>query len=64
MRSKIKEQFITDSKGHKHAVVIDIERYNELMEDVADLRVIAERKNNAKYSSTHFILKLKKNEIL
>lgn len=64
MKSKIKEQFITDAKGHKRAVVIDMETYSDLMEDFADLRTIAERKNNPKYSSTHFILKLKKHGIL
>lgn len=64
MRSKLKEQFITDARGHKRAVVIDIDSYHDLMEDVADLRVIAERKDNPKYSSTYFILKLKKNGIL
>lgn len=64
MKSRLKEQFITDAKGHKQAVVIDINSYHELMEDVADLRVVAERKNNPKYSSTHFILKLKKHGIL
>ena len=64
MRFKLKEQFLTDAKGHKQAVVIDLDSYRELMEDVSDLRVIAERKNNSKYSSTSFFLKLKKNGIL
>lgn len=64
MKSKLKEQFITDAKGHKQAVVIDIDSYHELMEDVADLRVVAERKKNHKYASTYFTLKLKKNGIL
>ncbi|PIR16507.1 MAG: hypothetical protein COV46_08200 [Deltaproteobacteria bacterium CG11_big_fil_rev_8_21_14_0_20_49_13] len=60
MKSKIKEQFLTEAKGHKRAVVIDIDSYNDLMEDVFDLRTVAERKNNPKCPSTHFILKLKK----
>jgi len=64
MKSKIKEQFLTDAKGHKHAVVIDIGTYNELMEDIADLRVVAERKNNPKYPSSHFAIRLKRNGIL
>lgn len=64
MKTKIKEQFITDAEGQKRAVVIDIDSYERLMEDISDLKVVAERKNNPKYSPTHFTLKLKKNGIL
>ena len=55
---------MVDEKGHKHAVVIDIETYNKIMEDIADLKVIAERKNNPKFSTRHFLLRLKKHGIL
>lgn len=64
LKLKLKEQFLVDDKGHKQAVVIGLGNYQRLIEDFADLRVIAERKNNPKLSVTHFILKLKKHGIL
>lgn len=39
------EQYITDQKGNKNAIILPIEEYNELIEDIHDLAVIAERKN-------------------
>ncbi len=39
------EQYITDKKGNKSAVIIPIEEYNELIEDIHDLTVVAERKD-------------------
>ncbi len=39
------EQYITDKKGNKSAVILPIEEYNELVEDIHDLAMIAERKD-------------------
>lgn len=38
-------QFITDAKGQKVAVIISIKQYQQMNEDLHDLSVIAERKN-------------------
>lgn len=38
-------QFLTDEQGQKVAVVIPIAEYEHLMEDVADLAAIAERRD-------------------
>ena len=43
---KINEKrFITDETGEKLAVILDIEEYRELVEDLEDLHLIAERKD-------------------
>lgn len=42
-REKIK--FLVDEKGRKHSVLLPIGEYRELLEDLADLAVIAERKD-------------------
>ncbi|MDP2681507.1 MAG: hypothetical protein Q8P28_01690 [Deltaproteobacteria bacterium] len=51
------KQYVTDAKGHKMAAILDIKelaRVHELLEDLADLKVIEERvyelviKNSAK----------------
>jgi PHD/YefM family antitoxin component YafN of YafNO toxin-antitoxin module len=39
-------QFLTDDHGHKVAVVIPIAEYESLMEDVADLVSVAERRDD------------------
>jgi PHD/YefM family antitoxin component YafN of YafNO toxin-antitoxin module len=39
-------QYITDDRGDKLAVVIPISDYEELMEDVADLAAVAERRDD------------------
>ncbi len=42
-----KERYITDDKGRKKAVIVDIRRYREMLEDLEDLRLLAERKDEA-----------------
>ncbi len=43
-------QFLTDQAGQKVAVVIPIADYESLMEDVADLAAVAERRNDERIS--------------
>lgn len=38
-------QYVTNEAGQKTAVVVPIEEYEELLEDLHDLAVIAERKD-------------------
>lgn len=42
---KIHKKYIVDNSGHKTAVVIPINEYKEMMEDLHDLVIIAERKD-------------------
>lgn len=43
-------QFLTDDQGQKVAVVIPIADYEALMEDVADLASVAERRDDDRIS--------------
>ena len=43
--SKSQTKYITDEKGKKTAVVIPIEEYEELIDDLHNLAIIAERIN-------------------
>ena len=45
-------QYLTDEHGEKVAVVIPIGEYKELMEDVADLAAVAERRDEDRVSLT------------
>lgn len=42
-----KERFVTDDKGRKRAVILDIKLYQEILEDLEDLRLLAERRDEA-----------------
>ncbi len=43
--AKFQEQYIIDGKGKKTAVILPVEEYEELLEDLHDLAVIAERRD-------------------
>ena len=43
-------QFLTDASGDKVAVVIPIAEYDELLEDIADLASVAERRDDERVS--------------
>ena len=38
-------QFLTDESGKRISVVLPVEDYEELMEDISDLAAVAERRN-------------------
>jgi len=42
---KIQEQFLVDRNGKKTAVVLPVEDYERLLEDLYDLCVVAKRRN-------------------
>lgn len=60
----MKTQFITDSDGGKIAVVIPIADYEELMEDVADLACVAERRDDERVSLADIKKRLIADELL
>lgn len=52
-------EFIVDEKGRKKAVVISYKAYQELLEDIADLQSIAERRDEKSESLESVIADLK-----
>ena len=53
------EQFIVDEAGRRKAVILPIEDYEELLEDIHDLAVIAERKDEPAVSFDEIKKRLK-----
>ncbi len=53
------EQFIVDETGKKTAVILPLEDYKELLEDIHDLAVIAERRDEAAISTNELMKRLK-----
>jgi len=61
---KFKEQYIVDQKGQKTAVVIPLQEYEELLEDLHDLAIIAERRDEPTIPFEELKKRLKKNGLL
>jgi PHD/YefM family antitoxin component YafN of YafNO toxin-antitoxin module len=61
---KIEKQFVVDENGKKSTVIVPIEKYKELLEDIHDLAIVAERRKEYTVSFNKLKKKLKKNEIL
>jgi PHD/YefM family antitoxin component YafN of YafNO toxin-antitoxin module len=53
-------QFITDGKGKRTAVILPVAEYEELQEDLQDLAVIAERRDEPTVAFADVVVRLKK----
>jgi hypothetical protein len=64
---KVKEptpQYLVNKKGEKEFIVLTIRQYDELIEDLYDLALMTERKNEPRISYKAFIEGLKKDGLL
>jgi len=61
---KTQPQYLVDKNGHKTAVVIPVEEYEELLEDLHDLAVIAERRDEPTRSLDELKKRLKADGLL
>ncbi len=61
---KFQEQYIMDEKGQKKGVILPIEEYEELLEDLHDLAVIAERRNEPTITFDELKKRLRKDGLL
>ncbi|MEX0289356.1 MAG: hypothetical protein AB3N14_09625 [Flavobacteriaceae bacterium] len=57
-------QYITNDKGEKTGVVLQLSDYEQLMEDLHDLAMIAERKDEKSISHEVFLKELREDGIL
>mgnify|MGYP000125131120 CR=1 FL=1 len=62
--AKIREQYVVDEKGQKTAVIIPVEEYEELLEDIHDLAIIAERRDEPTVNFEELKKKLKQDGLL
>ena len=58
---EIKMKYITDKKGRKRSVILPIKQFEELMEDLEDLAIVAERRDEGTISHEELIKELKAN---
>jgi len=62
--NRVLAQYIVNQKGEKKAVILSIEHFQELMEDLHDLAIVAERKNEPTLSFKEIKKRLKKDGLL
>ncbi len=59
-----REKFVLDKKGKKTGVVLSLRRYRQLMEDLHDLAVVAERRREESVSIEEVNRRLRHDGIL
>ena len=59
-----KEKYIVNEKGKKTAAILPIKKYEELIEDIHDLAVVAERRDEPMITFTKLKERLRKNGLL
>ena len=57
-------QYLTDERGEKTAVVLPISDYEKLIEDLEDLAVVAERRDEPTIPHAQFVDELKRDGLL
>ena len=57
-------RYVTDEKGKKKEVILSIKDFENLLEDLEDLAVAAERRNEGTVNHESVIKELKKDGIL
>lgn len=58
------EQYIIDANGNKTAVILSIEQYEKLLEDIHDLAIVAERRQEQPISLEEMKQRLNQHGIL
>jgi hypothetical protein len=57
-------QFITNDRGEKTSVILPVAEYEELLEDLADLAMVAERSGEPTVPYDQVVSKLKSDGLL
>ena len=60
----LQEQYVIDTEGNKTAVILSLQRYEQLMEDLHDLAVVAERREEKPISLKEMQRRLREDGLL
>ncbi len=55
------EQYVVDAEGKRKAVILSVERYEQMTEDLHDLAIVAERREEECISMDEMKRRLKQN---
>ena len=62
--SKLEINYVTNDAGDKTAVILTIDDFTELMEDIEDLAAVAERREESSISHEELLAELKRDGLL
>jgi hypothetical protein len=62
--SAVHERFVIDTHGKKTGVILSLKRYQRLIEDLHDLAVVAERREETPISFEEIKQRLKKDALV
>ena len=57
-------QYVTNEQGQKTAVILPIEQFEELLEDIEDLATVAERREEPTIAHADLVSELKQDGLL
>jgi PHD/YefM family antitoxin component YafN of YafNO toxin-antitoxin module len=60
----LQEQYVVDTEGNKTAVILPLQRYEQLLEDLHDLAVVAERREEKPISLEEMKRRLREDGLL
>lgn len=61
---RLKIQYVTNEAGEKTAVILSIEEFEELLEDIEDLATAAERREEPTVAHEDVVAELKRDGLL
>lgn len=64
MKNAKKIQYVTDDQGRKQSVILPVEAYEEMLEDIQDLVVVAERRKEKSVSLDEMKKRLKRDGVI
>lgn len=62
--TKLEIEYVTNSAGEKTAVIVPIDNFEELMEDIEDLAAAAERREEPVITHEQLLTELKQDGLL
>jgi len=60
----VNPHYIMDDKGKKKSVILSISKFQELIEDIEDLAILAERRDEPTISHKEILLELKNDGLI
>lgn len=64
MKNAAAIQYVTDARGRKRSVILPVETYEEMLEDIQDLVAVAERRKEKSLSLEDMKKRLKRDGVI
>jgi len=64
MKKATQVQYITDNRGRKQSVILPVETYHEMLEDIQDLVAVAERQKERSVPLDEMKKRLKRDGVI